>query len=228
VTLLVLMYHRARQGPFGNAPEMLEAHFAHMAAHYHCVLPGERLAPDRLNVCLSFDDAYEDFYQEVFPRLSRHRLRAVLAVAPGLIAPRLIPAADAPEGQFCTWDQLREMSGSGIVEIAAHGYLHGRMDDGQSDLEREIELPQTVLSEALGRKVSTLVFPYGRFSREALERARWHYSHLFRIGGADNRDWSELTYRIPADQMETPTSLFSGPRRLVYRLRHRWNRLRGR
>ena len=229
MSLLVLMYHRARKGPYGNAPEMLEAHFAHIAANYPCVLPGEPLDEGRLNVCLSFDDAYADFRTEVYPRLVRHNLRAVLAVSPGLIAPSLLRVdGEVPNGPFCSWRELREMSDSGIVRIAAHGYLHGRMDDSETDLEREIDLPQRVLSDAIGRKVDTLVFPYGRFSREALDRARWRYSHFFRIGGAENDGWSDLTYRVSADEMKSPTSVFSLRRRLGYRLRYRWNRLRGR
>lgn len=229
MSLMVLMYHRAREGRFGNSPEMLEAHFAHIASHYACVMPGERLDEGRLNVCLSFDDAYADFYSEVFPRLIRYNLRSVLAVSAGLIAPCLVPPpGQVLSGPFCSWNQLREMSRSGAVDIAAHGYLHGKMDEEGTDLEREVDLPQSVLTEAIDRPVSTIVFPYGRFSSRALARAKGRYSHFFRIGGAQNEDWTGLTYRISADEMTSPTSVFSCSRRLAYRAKYHWNRLRGR
>ena len=229
MSLMVLMYHRARQGPLGNSPEMLDAHFAHIASNYACVLPGEALDTQRLNVCLSFDDAYADFYSEVYPRLVRYGLRAVLAVSAGLIAPCLMAVpGQVLDGPLCSWRQLRDMSKSGVVCIAAHGYLHGKLDEEQTDLEREVDLPQAVLAEAIGQRVDTIVFPYGRFSDQALARAQWRYSHFFRIGGAENEDWTGLTYRISADEMSSPTSVFSWQRRLSYRMRYRWNRLRSR
>src|SRR5207253_3666710 len=88
MNLLVLMYHRARAGRHGNDPAMLEKHFRHIAANYRNVLPGDALDANRLNVCLTFDDAYFDFYATVYPLLMRHQLRAVLAVPPLVVRER--------------------------------------------------------------------------------------------------------------------------------------------
>ncbi|HWA08086.1 MAG TPA: polysaccharide deacetylase family protein [Opitutaceae bacterium] len=242
MTLLALMYHRARDGDFGNAPAMLDAHFAHIAAHYECVLPGEPLAPGRLNVCLTFDDAYFDFYAVVFPLLQKHGLRALLAVPPVVVreqvdAPtvkrlRANPSVEARhphDGGFCTWPELREMADSGQVMIAAHGFTHCRLDDPRVDLQTEIEVPRQLLSARLGQPVDSFVFPYGRFGRAARERVRRCYRHAFRIGGADNAGWdSHLLYRVDADRMAAPDALFTSRRRAGYRARFFWNRLRGR
>ena len=242
MSLLVLMYHRARAGQHGNDPRILDEHFAHIAGHYPQVLPGDALSAGVINVCLSFDDAYFDFYATVFPLLQRHKLRALLAVPPAVIretvaareSDRLGLAAEEafaqPErGGFCTWGELKEMVGSGRVTIAAHGFSHCRLDTKFADLDVEIDESQRILAERVERPVENFVFPYGRYSRRALQRTRNRYRHTFRIGGALNHSWSRrVLYRVDADRMATPRSLFSPTRLVNYRARFLWNRLRWR
>ena len=240
--LLALMYHRARAERHGNAPEILDAHFAHVARTYRPVLPGEELARDTLNVCLTFDDAYFDFYARVFPLLQRHRLRALLAVptqhigesASASFNERVNVASDDAFAQpalngFCTWAELAEMVQSGHVAVAAHSHTHRRLDAPDADLPGEIERPHAILQARLGRSPDAFVFPFGRYSAAALRHARHHYQYLFRIGGAANSSWRQpVLYRVDADRMATPVGLFSPRRRVAYRARHYWNRLRRR
>ncbi len=240
--LLVLMFHRARAGRDGNAAEMLDAHFALVARDYQNVLPGEPLAPDRLNVCLSFDDAYFDFYEIVFPLLKKHDLRALLAVPPFFVRERTEATpeerlrlnrdqafARPSRGGFCTWPELEEMTASGHVSVAAHGYAHRALDSLDADLDTEVHAPQTILGSRLGQEVTSFVFPYGRFSRPALSETRQRYRYAFRIGGALNDGWDgRVLYRVSADAMTSPDAPFSAPRLAAGRLRSMWNRARRR
>lgn len=242
MSVLILMYHRARAGRFGNSPETLDAHFAHVAKTYPTVLPGEAGTPGGLQVCLSFDDAYYDFYARVFPLLCKHGLRAVLAVPTAFVRDSVdvpdekrleVEADDAfrnpDSGGFCTAPELSEMAASGHVVFAAHGMNHVRLDAVDVDLVQEIELPQTFLLSRLRQRVDSFVFPYGRFSPPAVAAARRHYRHVLRIGGAINRGWNQgMLYRVDADEMETPSSLFTPNRLFVYHTRALWNRLRSR
>jgi peptidoglycan/xylan/chitin deacetylase (PgdA/CDA1 family) len=230
--LLVLMYHRARAGRFGNAPAMLDAN----------VLPGEPLAPGALNVCLSFDDATFDFHAIVWPLLKKHGLRALLAVPPGLVregvaAPPAERLAIEPElgfaeperGAFCTWPELAELAASGHVAFAAHGFTHRRLDEPAINLDLEVRESKTLLAARLGQPIESFVFPFGRTSRSALDAANQNYRHTFRIGSASNRGWhASALYRVDADRMATPTALFAPARLAAYRARYFWNRLRGR
>ena len=242
MTLIVPMYHKASSGRHGNAVAMLDAHFAFIARHCHCVLPGEPLDGRRLNVALTFDDAYYDFYAIVFPLLAKHRLRALLAVPVALIGERADGSASTRlqacsqrlhdscvPGAYCTWPELTEMAESGTVRVAAHGFNHVRLDLPESDLHTEIVVPQTLLAARTGQDVSSFVLPYGRFASAALASAKEHYRYVFRIGGADNDDWTgRLLYRIDADEMSAPDALFSRHRMASYRLRRHWNVLRSR
>ncbi len=242
MNLLVVAYHRARGGPDGNPPAMLEAHFAHLARRCACVVPGEPLEPGRINVCLTFDDAYFDFYSVVFPLLQKHNLKAVLAVPTALIAEsaRLpddvrtsgggkIRATEMDQHFHCTWPELASLVSSRRVVVAAHGLFHERLDSKDADLDAEIALSREILARRLLQPVDSFVFPYGRFSPEALRTVRQHYRYAFRIGGAMNRGWSgRLIYRVNGDCLAAPDALFSPARLARLRAGFYWNRLRGR
>jgi peptidoglycan/xylan/chitin deacetylase (PgdA/CDA1 family) len=241
MSVLALMYHRAQAGRHGNSPEMLDAHFAYIVGNYACVLPGESRTSEALNVCLTFDDAYFDFYHVVFPLLKKHGLRAVLAVPPVAIreraeasvsarleAPACVDYHQPNYDGFCTWSELQEMAATDHVAIAAHGFTHCPLDQADTDFQTEIELPKNLLHGRLGQRVDSFVFPYGRFSPAALQHVHRHYRHAFRIGGADNGGWDRLLYRVDADGMAAPDAPFSGVRRAKYRARRFWNRARDR
>ena len=242
MSLLVLMYHRAGGGRFGNAPGMLDAHFGHIAAHHVNVLPGEPLEPTALNVCLSFDDATFDFHAVVLPLLKKHGLSALLAVPPGVVHEHVTPQPSArlaiesehafanPDlGGFCTWPELTEIAASGRVACAAHGCTHRRLDDPTADLDHEVKASKDQLAARLGQPIESFVFPFGRSSSRALEIANKNYRHAFRIGSASNRSWTaRALYRVDADRMATPTALFAPARLAAYRVRYIWNRLRRR
>ncbi len=242
MSLLVPMLHRARAGRNGNPPEMIDALFGHVARHHACVLPGDELHPEKLNVCLSFDDATFDFHHVVFPLLKKHGLRALLAVSPMLIRERIEAGREArlgmsieearayPErGGYCTWPELRELADSGWVAVAAHGATHVRLDRDPVNLKREIVEAQALLEMELGVIVDSFVFPFGRLSPPARALVKGHYRHGFRIGQATNRSWdADLLYRVDADSLESPSALFSSWNRLRYARNACWNRLRRR
>jgi biofilm PGA synthesis lipoprotein PgaB len=78
-------------------------------------------------VLLTFDDGLRSVYTKVFPLLKAYHYPAVVAVV-GAWAD-LAPKATVDYGprpftraDFATWDELREMQASGLVEIASHTY----------------------------------------------------------------------------------------------------------
>ncbi len=93
-------------------------------------------------VLLTFDDGYQSFYQRVYPLLKAYRWPAV--VAP--VGVWTDPPANAtvnfgdlvvPRERFLTWEQITEMSRSGLVEVAAHSNnLHyGILANPQGNLQ---------------------------------------------------------------------------------------------
>ncbi|WLH35867.1 poly-beta-1,6-N-acetyl-D-glucosamine N-deacetylase PgaB [Pseudomonas sp. FP2196] len=76
-------------------------------------------------ILLSFDDGYSSFYTRVLPVLRAYNWHALLApvgswIDTPLNQPVDFAGAPRPRSDFLTWDQIREISRSGLVEIAAH------------------------------------------------------------------------------------------------------------
>jgi biofilm PGA synthesis lipoprotein PgaB len=76
-------------------------------------------------VLLSFDDGYASFYTRVMPLLRSYQWPALLAPVGAWVDTPAGQAVDfagerRPREQFLTWDQVREVAASGLVEIAAH------------------------------------------------------------------------------------------------------------
>src|SRR3954468_22765929 len=76
-------------------------------------------------ILLTFDDGYTSVYTRVYPLLLAYRYPAIVAVvgkwmaaAPG----SMVEYGDktAPRERFLSWAQIRQMTGSGLVEIASH------------------------------------------------------------------------------------------------------------
>jgi poly-beta-1,6-N-acetyl-D-glucosamine N-deacetylase len=165
---------------------------------------GVRPLPDKA-VLLTFDDGYASFYSRVFPLLKAFNYPAVLALVGQWMA--------ADEGEmvrygdrevlreaFVSWDQVREMAASGLVEIASHTFdmhhgvianpqrnlqpaLTSRRYDPEADryesdddyrrrIRQDMAAGADLLERETGRRPRVIVWPYGRYNRPAQEAAR--------------------------------------------------------
>jgi biofilm PGA synthesis lipoprotein PgaB len=90
---------------------------------------GRTSLPDKA-VLLTFDDGYQSVYTKVFPLLKQFDFPAVVAIVGEWIetpADKKVSYGDdlVPRDHFATWEELREMTASGLVEIASHTHdLH--------------------------------------------------------------------------------------------------------
>ena len=163
---------------------------------------GRTALPDK-PVLLTFDDGYESFYQTVYPLLKAYRYPAVLAV----VTSWLNTPADGqinygnqklPRSYFITWQQAREMSDSGLVEIASHSHdlhhsitgnsfgslfaaaLPGKYENGRYEtlqeykarLKSDLTQSAQIIAQNTGRRPRILVWPYGQFNQTAVNIAR--------------------------------------------------------
>lgn len=86
---------------------------------------GKPLPPQA--VLLSFDDGYSSFYTRVFPILKAFGWPAVwapegtwISTPPGKKVD--FGGLESARGRFATWEQVRDMSRTGLVEIASHTF----------------------------------------------------------------------------------------------------------
>lgn len=79
-------------------------------------------------VLLSFDDGFRSFYTRVYPILKAFGWPAVWAPVGGWVSTPPghtvnFGGVAEPRKQFANWEEVREMSRSGLVEIASHTYV---------------------------------------------------------------------------------------------------------
>ena len=130
--LPVLMYHHmVPDGQDCNDMTVTPSKFradleAVLAMGYTPVLPRELAAGDALPekpILITFDDGYRSNYDLVYPILREYGVKACISI--------IVLMPDLPTDNFCTWNQLREMTASGLVEIGSHSYrLHNLGGDG--------------------------------------------------------------------------------------------------
>jgi peptidoglycan/xylan/chitin deacetylase (PgdA/CDA1 family) len=234
--LICPLYHRVNKEVYSNSLEIMDAHLQHIAARYNVVIPGEPLNRQKLNVCLTFDDALFDFYHLVFPLLKKYSLRALLAVPVKYILEDTVVPSEVrlsvlheeshldgiyqQKAPYCTWKELKEMSESGFVSIASHSYSHCAIKSGGSvDLDVELVKSKQILEEKLGISVNVFVYPFGKYDKTAYTTVKQTYKFAMRIGNAINTSWRNttgVTYRINADGMKDPYDLFRTKNMLGY------------
>jgi biofilm PGA synthesis lipoprotein PgaB len=149
-------------------------------------------------VLLTFDDGYASFYTRVLPLLKLYQFPATLAPVTSWL--------DTPDGQtvsygsaeevsrekFLSWEQLREIADSGLVEIASHSHdlHHGiqgnpqtnsqpaantlaydpvtgayeSLDHQRSRVRTDLATSVEILQRELGVRPHAIVWPYGAYN----------------------------------------------------------------
>ncbi|MFN0064784.1 MAG: polysaccharide deacetylase family protein [Chlamydiales bacterium] len=236
--LLSLLYHRVGRDKYANPLEILDRHFAWIKEHYPVVLPGDSLAKWHTSLCLTFDDASFDFYHFVYPLLQKYQLRALLGVSTRYIlekstlnpqerlsVPYVLAMQDGffdQKAPFCTWEELREMVESGLVQIASHAHMHCNLTFPFVDLHREVVQSKAILEAKLPQSISTFIYPFGKVNDRVHLFVKNHYPFAFRIGSGCNYGWypkRKPLLRVNADNMASSSSLFQLRKRFGYFLK---------
>lgn len=88
---------------------------------------GKKPLPDKA-VLITFDDGYQSVYVHAFPVLKMFHIPAVMAIVGNWEEEKENVNFDGkiiPRTKFLSWNELREMSMSGLVEIGSHSFdLH--------------------------------------------------------------------------------------------------------
>jgi biofilm PGA synthesis lipoprotein PgaB len=167
---------------------------------------GKSDLPDKA-VLLSFDDGFRSFYTRVMPLLRAYQWPAVLApVGIWLDTPETEKVKfgdiETDRDRFLTWEQLREIADSGLVEIGAHtDNLHrgvpanpqgnllpaaavriydqssGRYETDEEFKQRisaDVEAITRKIERATGKRPRVWVWPYGAESGETLKIVQDH------------------------------------------------------
>ena len=229
-----MMYHHVGSDRCSNDLEMLEKHFQYIASHFTTVFPTLEPIPKN-SICLVFDDGYYDFYKFIYPLLKKYNLKALLAVVPSVILETCSEEdsirlgfehndlfANYEKGTFCTYEELREMQQSNLVQIVSHSYSHKNLLENGIDLDKELRLSKEVIQKKLQNNIESFVFPFGKYDKTVLEATKKHYKYAFRIGNGINKNFKGINgviYRIDGDFLHSPNEPFLPKNMFKYRLK---------
>jgi poly-beta-1,6-N-acetyl-D-glucosamine N-deacetylase len=107
---------------------------------------------------LTFDDNGAGIYANAFPLLRRYGFHATLFVHTNYVG-------KTTSKRHNTWDQLREMQRSGLIDVqsltANHPEDLRKLSD--ADVAHELRLSQFSIERRLGRKPYALAYPYDNY-----------------------------------------------------------------
>lgn len=155
---------------------------------------GEIQLPEK-SVMVTFDDGYRSFYTKVYPLLKKYQIPGMLAIVSSWTNHEEKPN-DVRD--TASWDELREMEAGGLVTVVSHThamhkqqeinpqgsrngvvgshlYVNGHYEtDAEyvSRVKNDIDEVQRLFQEKLGHKCRAMVWPYGIYTKEAVDIAR--------------------------------------------------------
>jgi peptidoglycan/xylan/chitin deacetylase (PgdA/CDA1 family) len=142
---------------------------------------------------LTFDDAYRNFGDVVWPLLRDAELPAVLYVPVGFLdrtAPSPIHGAELPP---LDWSELRSLADEGL-DVGSHTLTHANLAQASAAVvEREVKESRLVLEERVGRPIATFCYPQAKWNARVAEVVGRHYS--FGVVGGGRRARPGVTHR---------------------------------
>lgn len=146
-------------------------------------------------VLLTFDDGYASVYRHAWPFLKMLKIPSVVAVVGAWEEEKGVVNFDGrsiPRDKLMTWDQLREMSATGLVEIGSHTFdlHHGILGNPQGNTESaattrqwfpatksyeteaayrarvsaDLKRSRDLIAQRIGKAPRVIAWPYGRYS----------------------------------------------------------------
>ncbi len=158
------------------------------------------------SVVLTFDDGFEDVYQNAWPLLRDRGLPFSIYLASAFVGATMrwegSTAAGAP-GRGLTWDQLAEMVESGLCTVGNHTHRHVRP---QEITAAEVDECSNAVYSHLGVTPQHFTYPWGIIEPtvEPLLRERFRSASTGELGrNLPETDRMRLV-RIPVRQSDPP------------------------
>lgn len=162
---------------------------------------GQKMLPPKA-VLVTFDDGYRSAYDHALPFLRMLGIPSVVAVVGAWEEESGTVNFDGrmiPRNKLMTWDQLREISKGGLVEIGSHTYdlHHGLQGNPQGNMEpaattrrylpdikayesetvyqariaADLKRSRDIIKDRVGKAPRVIAWPYGRYSYKLRDAA---------------------------------------------------------
>ncbi|HXJ34064.1 MAG TPA: polysaccharide deacetylase family protein [Candidatus Eisenbacteria bacterium] len=179
----ILVYHRF--GPIVTdamtvTTSTFASHLEYLAGHGYTVIPlralvgalrGSAPQPPPRSVVITADDGHRTVYSEMLPLVRRFQVPVTLFVYPSAIS-----RAD----YALTWDQLRDLRATGLVDVQSHTFWHPnfrvekrRLAPAAYDafVTNQLVRSRRMLESQLDGSVDLLAWPFGIVDDELAAKA---------------------------------------------------------
>lgn len=163
------------------------------------IISSRRPAPKKA-VMITFDDGYLDNWVYAFPILKKYGLKGVIFVVTSWISEKgKRPRADMgislnlPSHEECekkikaglaaevmmSWEELKEMEISGIIDIQSHTHTHRKLNRLYPDnkelmevLMWELKTSKKIIEEKLDKECNAICWPWGIYNETYINAAK--------------------------------------------------------
>ena len=203
----ILVYHRfdvSTPGPTTVTASTLESQLAWLTQHQIQVTPLRSavaaLTAGRRQAAITVDDGHRSVYTVLLPLIRKHQTPVTLFI---------YPSAISNASYAMTWEQLREVQATGLVDIQSHTYWHPnfrterrrRTDpDYQGFVRDQLVRSKQVLEARVGGTVDMLAWPFGIVDaglEAAAREAGYRFAFAYEGGPAKSGDDPMALPRIP-------------------------------
>jgi peptidoglycan/xylan/chitin deacetylase (PgdA/CDA1 family) len=206
---VLMYHHVNTEGSFINvSPRRFESHIKYLqesgytslnASDLLGIFHGTRNPPDK-PVVITFDDGWLDNWLFAFPILKKCGMKAIIFVVTSLIhekgkrmrsdegtvkglpthkeCQKMVDSGSAQDVML-SWEEIREMENTGLIDIQSHTHTHQRWDKVYPDhkermktINEELKISKEIIEEKLKKKCDALCWPWGKYNDEYVEAAK--------------------------------------------------------
>ena len=179
----ILLYHR-----FGPAvadsmtvtTKVFESHLKYLKDNGYTVISLRQLVdyclrkgppPPARAVVIVADDGHKSVYTDMLPLIKKYNIPVTLFI---------YPSAISNASYAMTWNQLREIKKSGLVDFQSHSYWHPNFkqdqkkmapDKYEKSVEMQLKQSKAKLEKELGIHVDMLAWPFGIYDDRLISKA---------------------------------------------------------
>lgn len=220
VRVPILLYHNIAESydPGGSLLHITPQRFQeHMQAlkdagyttisfqEYYEYLHDQRALPLK-SIIVSFDDGYYSNYQFAYPVLKGLGMKGTIFIVTSTVGqtPGVYP--------HFTWEQAKEMSDSGVIEIGTHTHNHDSLSEmSLAQIRKEIRLSKYLIEKNLGKSCDFIAYPFGFWQEEvyttAMEAGFKLQCKVGDVGHNTKANPNEPLKRLTVDGQTTPDGL---------------------
>lgn len=166
------------------------------------------------SVALTFDDGFQNFRTEAWPRLRDRGLPVTLFVVSGRVGTTNVwenGSSTVPQLPLLDWEALGRLADEGVT-IGSHTGTHPNLERvSGAQLAAEIDGSAEEIERRLGVRPTLFCYPYGRTSVEAmgLVRQRYELATTTELRALDSSETPHMLPRLDAYYFRHPDTLAS-------------------